>query len=63
MKALLAINKAAMAFEKNDAGSDEPQHRMTFGIYYYAEPVMSGKSAGQKIEETSHTPDDHSQAG
>lgn len=41
MESLLAINKAAMELEKNDALKNEPRHRMTFGIYYYSEPEVS----------------------
>jgi Family of unknown function (DUF6502) len=37
MKALLAVNKLAMEREKIDAVSNTPRHRMTFGIYFYAE--------------------------
>jgi Family of unknown function (DUF6502) len=37
MKALLAVNKSAMEREKIDAVSNTPRHRMTFGIYFYAE--------------------------
>ena len=38
MQALLAVNKSALAAEKNDASSEAPRQRMTFGIYFYAEP-------------------------
>lgn len=38
MQALLAVNKSALAAEKNDANSEAPRQRMTFGIYFYAEP-------------------------
>ena len=38
MKALLAVNKTAMEREKIDVVNDAPRQRMTFGIYFYAEP-------------------------
>ena len=41
MTALLAVNKTAMEREKIDAVSDTPRHRMTFGIYFYAEPEQT----------------------
>lgn len=41
MESLLAINKEAMRLEKDDAASSEQRYRMTFGIYYYNEPVES----------------------
>jgi hypothetical protein len=41
MKALLAVNKSAMEREKLDAVSDTPRQRMTFGIYFYAEPELT----------------------
>jgi hypothetical protein len=50
MKALLAVNKSAMAAEEKDAAQPAaanplPRQRMTFGIYFYAEasdvPVQS----------------------
>jgi hypothetical protein len=43
MKALLAINKSAMAAEQQDATSLEPRQRMTFGVYFYAEPAETDK--------------------
>ncbi|MGH8846609.1 MAG: DUF6502 family protein [Polaromonas sp.] len=43
MKALLAINKSAIAFEKDDANTPAPRQRMTFGIYFYAEPAAPAK--------------------
>ncbi len=39
MKALLAVNKSAMAAEQRDAASGAPRQRMTFGVYFYAEPA------------------------
>ncbi len=38
MQALLAVNKTAMEQEKLDAAGDATGQRMTFGIYFYAEP-------------------------
>lgn len=38
MKALIAVNKTAMEREKTDAVNEAPRQRMTFGIYFYAEP-------------------------
>jgi Family of unknown function (DUF6502) len=43
MEALLAINKSAMVLEAGDASSSEPRQRMTFGIYFYAEPAAPAK--------------------
>jgi hypothetical protein len=48
MESLLAINKAAMELEKNDALKNEPRQRMTFGIYYYSEPAASETPAETK---------------
>ncbi len=39
MAALLAINKNALALENSDASNAAPANRMTFGIYFYSEPV------------------------
>lgn len=40
MKALLAVNKSAMQAEKRDAELPAAQRqRMTFGVYFYAEPA------------------------
>ena len=39
MESLLAINKEAIELEKNDVLKSGPRHRMTFGIYYFSEPV------------------------
>jgi Family of unknown function (DUF6502) len=41
MKALIAVNKTAMEREKIDTISDSPRQRMTFGIYFYAEPEQT----------------------
>jgi Family of unknown function (DUF6502) len=43
MEALLAINKSAMALEAADTDSSAPRQRMTFGIYFYAEPAAPAK--------------------
>ena len=43
MEALLAINKSAMALEAADASGSAPRQRMTFGIYFYAEPAAPAK--------------------
>lgn len=47
MESLLAINKTALELEKTDAQKCEPDYRMTFGIYYYSEPVEPKKTPGQ----------------
>lgn len=40
MESLLSINKEALELEKKDVLDDNAQHyRMTFGIYFYSEPV------------------------
>ena len=41
MKALLAVNKNALSLEQADASGSTPRHRMTFGVYFYAEPVAA----------------------
>jgi Family of unknown function (DUF6502) len=43
MQALLGINKSAMALEAADASGSAPRQRMTFGIYFYAEPAAPAK--------------------
>lgn len=45
MKALLAVNKNALALEQADAATEAPKHRMTFGIYFYTEPMPKASSA------------------
>ena len=45
MKALLELNKSAIALEKADATSTVPRQRMTFGIYFYAEPAAPSMTA------------------
>jgi hypothetical protein len=48
MKALLAVNKSAMQAEKRDANVPAPdRQRMTFGVYFYAEPVDARPPAGE----------------
>jgi hypothetical protein len=37
MKALLALNKSALAAEQKDADNATPRQRMTFGVYFYSE--------------------------
>lgn len=47
MKALLTVNKSAMQAEKRDANADPaPRQRMTFGVYFYAEPVDGNQPDG-----------------
>ncbi|MDD2810673.1 DUF6502 family protein [Rhodoferax sp.] len=41
MKALLAVNKSALACEQRDAVTQSPRQRMTFGVYFYSEPMPS----------------------
>lgn len=43
MKALLSVNKSAMAAEKQDAASTEPRQRVTFGVYFFTEPADPAK--------------------
>ncbi len=45
MKALLALNKSALAAETNDTTATTPRQRMTFGIYFYHEPSDAGSGA------------------
>ncbi len=45
MKALLAINRAALAAEEHDATAPGPRHRITFGVYAYAQPVEEAGAA------------------
>jgi len=37
MKALLTINKSALAAEQSDAADTSPKQRFTFGVYFYTE--------------------------
>ena len=48
MESLLAINKEAIELEKNDILTSEPRYRMTFGIYYFSEPVQPESFADMK---------------
>ncbi|WP_295624431.1 DUF6502 family protein [uncultured Nitrosomonas sp.] len=52
MESLLAINKDAMELEKNDTPRSESRYRMTFGIYYYSEPVDSEESTKADSNDT-----------
>lgn len=46
MKALLAINKSALALEQADAATTTTgRHRMTFGMYFYTEPVTDAPTS------------------
>ncbi|MFZ4539867.1 DUF6502 family protein [Propionivibrio sp.] len=47
MHALLAANKLALEAEANEQteSTDQPRQRMTFGIYFYAEPVAHSGDA------------------
>jgi len=53
MESLLAINKEAIELEKNDVLQSGPHHRMTFGIYYFSEPIESEESA--EVEANPHS--------
>lgn len=44
MKALLAVNKSALAAETHDKDLAVPRKRMTFGIYFYAESSEANKA-------------------
>ena len=48
MESLLAINKEAEKKKKNDSLEHGPRYRMTFGIYYFSEPVESKNPAEAK---------------
>lgn len=37
MKALVSVNKSALAAEQSDAATAGPRKRMTFGVYFYSE--------------------------
>ncbi|MCE7913336.1 MAG: hypothetical protein DYH15_01385 [Nitrosomonas sp. PRO4] len=43
MESLLAINKEALEMEKDDTTTSGSRYRMTFGIYYFSEPIDSEK--------------------
>ncbi|MDM7950049.1 DUF6502 family protein [Hydrogenophaga sp.] len=50
MKALLAVNKAAMEAEAKDSAERQPgesPQRITMGVYFYAEPAELAEPAGQ----------------
>jgi hypothetical protein len=44
MKALLAINKTALAADRGAADPQAPRHRITFGVYFYSEPVVAASA-------------------
>lgn len=55
MKALLALNKSALAAEQKDADDATPRQRMTFGIYFYSEPSVTGSGSSPDGTRTSPT--------
>lgn len=44
MKALKSINREAMRLEESDAAGSAPKERITFGIYFFSEPVRPGQA-------------------
>lgn len=58
MKALLAVNKSALAAEQRDAADTSPRQRMTFGIYFYAEgsPVHPASNTSTAVTPTEREP-------
>ncbi|TXI18583.1 MAG: hypothetical protein E6Q62_06335 [Nitrosomonas sp.] len=48
MESLLAINKEALEMEKDDTSTSGSRYRMTFGIYYFSEPIDTEKPFGVK---------------
>lgn len=44
MAALLALNKSAMKLEQDDAHKAGPYQRMTFGVYFYTEPMAPAEA-------------------
>lgn len=54
MQALLAVNKTAIERELLDAASEAPRQRMTFGIYFYAEPCQLEPANPDPLEGTEH---------
>lgn len=56
MKALLAVNGAALEAEARDTAAEPGQHparqRMTFGVYFYAEPMPDGDAPPAPTAET-----------
>lgn len=51
MESLLSINKEALELEKNKVVSDRAQHyRMTFGVYFYSEPIEHKIHDNNKID-------------
>lgn len=49
MDALLVLNKEAMQLEKSDAIKPGPRYRMTFGVYYYNEPIETNEGDNTKV--------------
>ena len=54
MQALLAVNKTAIERELLDAASEAPSQRMTFGIYFYAEPCKLEPANPDQLEGIEH---------
>lgn len=51
MESLLSINKEALELEKNEVVDDKVQHyRMTFGVYFYSEPIEHKVHDNNKID-------------
>lgn len=51
MESLLSINKEALELEKNEAVNDKAQHyRMTFGVYFYSQPIEQKLHDNNKID-------------
>lgn len=46
MEAAKAINKQAMKLERRDKADGSPRQRITFGIYFYSEPVDRDRDDG-----------------
>lgn len=55
MKALLAVNKTALAAEQRDVSSDAPRQRMTFGVYFYTEPMPKASAPATASEDLKNT--------
>jgi hypothetical protein len=50
MKALLAVNKSAMAESRRAVLGEGPLQRITFGIYFYAEPAPDANTGAADAE-------------
>jgi hypothetical protein len=50
MQALLAVNKTALACEKLEPGPVNDGQRMTFGIYFYAEPEPAAPAESEPLK-------------